>query len=216
MSWYPIKLFFNFKMMRCFFILAFLSFAPTVNAQFFDNHFVYISGGYTGVNYFGGRLALNYVYKEKFSAQWGTSGMVRKAARPDDYQHGLFNFLIFPSLVLPLDELESQELLVGFIHKVDKHGVIRFNLKSGVALFKTTEPYNWQRIEGSSFLVENYTYDFKVERHLGLVLRPAVEVNSRIFGISVSPYVFMMKERSLVGLEVSCMVGILRKKITDH
>lgn len=59
------------------------------------NHYVYLTQEQQFGNYFGGNLNVNYIYNEKYSAQIGTSFLLRKAHDlPSNYSSGLIKCLI--------------------------------------------------------------------------------------------------------------------------
>ena len=173
-----------------------------------------MKGGVSGGNYFGARLGLHYIHKEKYVLQLSYSPLLRIAkSLPRDYDGGLFDFLTF-GLTTPVDQIESYEMLMGKAMLLDDNKKLRLQLKGGLAFSIITEPTNWEKIDRQFLIIiPKYTYEESRKNELSLVLNPSIEYAfSPYFGIGASAHAILNKERIAVGMGVDMMIGILRSK----
>ncbi|WP_201301093.1 hypothetical protein [Sunxiuqinia indica] len=192
-----------------FMILSFNS----IKAQFSENNAIYYSDGLNFGNYFGVDLNLNYVYKEKYSFKIGYIYDMRKPkSRPDDYSSGLAKALLFGT-ENPHDLMETYQFALGKIYNLNENGTIRFNLSLGLGYTIIKEPENWQKIENASLIGENYTWDYKRQNTISLIINPKIEFPfTTVYGVTISPMVQINKDRTYFGIGVGQMIGILRKR----
>lgn len=181
-----------------------------VSAQFFGNKAFYSSGELNFGNYIGVDLNLNYVYKEKYSFIIGYTGNIRKPkSQPSDYTSGLAGVFSF-GLANPHDQMENYKIGVGKIYKLNESGTIRVNMSVGVGYTTIREPENWQT-KSDAFFVENYTWNYKVQNTLSLILNPKIEFPfTRFYGLTISPMMQINKDRTYFGIGVGQMIGLLR------
>lgn len=196
-----------------FIILSFNS----IKAQFAENNAIYYSDDLNFGNYFGVDLNMNYVYKEKYSFKIGYIYDIRKPkSRPDDYSSGLAKALLFGT-ENPHDLMENYQVALGKIYKLNENGTIRFNLSLGLGYTIIKEPENWQKIENASFIGENYTWNYKKQNTISLIINPKIEFPfTTVYGVTISPIVQINKDRTYFGIGVGQMIGILKKGKTNH
>ncbi|MDC7995652.1 hypothetical protein [Altibacter sp. HG106] len=197
-------------MKKCITILAFLCMAQGI-AQFDKNHAIYSSGEIAFGNYFGIDANLNYVWHEKFSIKAGFSWYIRKPkSQPEAYESGIFE-AIFPFLVSPTDRLETYQVSVGRVYKLNPKGSIRVNLSLGVGYSEFREPFNWQ-VQGEPFIASNYSWEYRDAYAVSLIINPKLEFPiSRFYGFTLSPVLQINKETFYIGIGIGQMVGLLRK-----
>ncbi len=185
----------------------------SIKAQFSENNAIYYSDGLNFGNYFGVDLNLNYVYKEKYSFKIGYIYDMRKPkSRPDDYSSGLAKALLFGT-ENPHDLMETYQFALGKIYNLNENGTIRFNLSLGLGYTIIKEPENWQKIENASLIGENYTWDYKRQNTISLIINPKIEFPfTTVYGVTISPMVQINKDRTYFGIGVGQMIGILRKR----
>lgn len=187
------------------------------NAQFAENHAIYLSGETGGGNYFNTDLNLNYVFKENYSLQVGLTGNLRKPiSQPDDYFGGLLKTVFFFGLADPKDMLETYHISAGKIVNLNKSKTIRANLLLGVGYTTIKEPENWQKVEGSiieGMVRDNYTWDWEKRHGVSLIINPKIEFPlTQYWGLTVSPMVQVNKDRTYFGIGVGSALGLLRPK----
>ncbi|GET22093.1 hypothetical protein [Prolixibacter denitrificans] len=185
----------------------------SANAQFANNNAIYSTSGLSFGNYMGGDVSLNYVYREKYSCRVGYSDYLRKPkSQPADYSSGLAKAIIF-GLENPHDQIENYQIAVGRICKLNETGTIRANLSIGVGYTIIKEPENWQKVEGTSLVAENYTWDYHRQNTVSLIINPQIEFPfTNIYGLTISPMLQLNKDRTYVGIGIGQMIGILRKR----
>lgn len=182
----------------------------TANAQFLDNNALFFNGGVSRGNYFGARLGVNIIHKEKYALQAGISGLIRSAkSKPEDYSGGLVG-AFFLGLTSPYDEVTSYELLVGRIVRLDDSGIVRLNLKVGATYSTFSTPTNWQWVSGG-LVTPNYTYEQIDRNMMGLMINPEIEFPvTRVAGVAISPFCILNKESTAAGVELKLLLGLLK------
>ncbi|MCM4159926.1 hypothetical protein FHG64_05630 [Antarcticibacterium flavum] len=193
-------------------ILLFILFCfNTVHAQFAQNHAIYHSAEVSAGNYLGVDINANYVLRESYSFKIGYSGFIRRpVAAPENYSSGIIGLLTL-GLANPYDQLQNIQLMAGKVYKFNKKGTIRANLSLGVAFTIINEPTNWEPVETSSFLAQNYTYDYQSYNTLSLIINPKLEFPfTRYYGLSLSPLLQINKDRMYFGIGIGQMIGLLR------
>lgn len=193
-------------------ILVFFIGINIANAQFAKNNAIYSTGEFNLGNYIGIDIAVNYVYKEKYSFKIGYSGNIRKPkSQPENYSPGLEGILFF-GLVNPYDQLENYHIGFGKIYKLNKSGTIRANILLGLGYTTIREPENWQRVN-NGFLTKNYTWNYRKYNTISLIINPKIEFPfSRFYGLTLSPMLQLNKDRVYFGIGIGSMIGLLRKR----
>ena len=199
--------------MKHILLIFFLFVSTLAHAQWSDNNFIYMKGEASGGNYFGVRLGLHYIHKDKYALQLSYSSFIRIAnSLPKGYGGGIFSLFTFGATT-PLDQIDSYELLAGKVMQLDGDEKLRLQLKSGLAYSFITEPINWQKQSSFFGFAPNYTYEDSRKDLLSIVLNPSLEYAlSRYFGIGLSAYAILNRETIAVGMGGSMMIGILRGK----
>lgn len=189
----------------------------SANAQFAENHAIYLSGEMGGGNYFNTDLNLNYVFKESFSLQVGLTGNFRKAvSQPDDYFGGLIKTVFSFGLSSPKDILETYHISAGKMINLNRSKTIRANLLFGVGYTTIEEPTNWQKVGGSiieDMVKDNYTWDWEKRHGVSFIINPKIEFPlTHFWGLTVSPMVQINKDRTYFGIGVGSTLGLLKPK----
>ncbi len=183
----------------------------TCQAQFFQNHALYLTSGINTAsnNYIGFSSSLQYVYKEKYALKYGSSSNMRVSATlPRDYSGGLFSF------GKPKDQLFFKCVTIGRILKLKSTHLIRLNLAVGVAQIKEQTLTDWQSTYGGIFGA-NYTHKNKLTESTGVIVNPSLEFPlGRGIGISISSYAIFSNKLNSAGCSFNLMFGLLRGKHT--
>lgn len=201
-------------MRRIVTFLLFVFFFSSLNAQFSENNSIYLFTDAEVGNFFGGKIGLNYVLKEKYSFGVAYAAYGRKAkSTPVDYTSGLVGAVMF-TMTEPNDELQNGLLMAGRIVKLNERGTIRLNLLTGFGYSELKNPSDWIKVDGDGFnIADNYLYDFEKKQIFSFIFNPKVEFPfTRFYGLSVSPLLLINKEITVVGIGIGQMIGVLRKR----
>lgn len=198
------------KSILLLFLLIFSS--NSVKAQFSENNAIYYSDGLNIGNYFGVDVNLNYVYREKYSVKIGYIYNWREPkSQPGDYSSGLAKALLFGAAG-PHDQMKNYQIAVGKICRLNENRTIRVNLSVGLGYTEIKEPENWHKI-ASSFLSENYTWNYKKQNTFSLIINPRIEFPfTTIYGLSLSPMLQINRHSTYFGIGVGQMIGLLRNR----
>lgn len=202
------------QLKRILFLLFFFFLFSELNAQFAEKNALYLTEGFDAGNYWGGHIGLNYVHNNKYSLQFGTSVLMRKAKSvPDDYSTGLIDGLFSLGFAsLHFDEMENYQFLAGRIFGPKTGRTTRFHLAAGLAYTLISEPTNWQYAGGGGW-TSNYTHDTETHGTVSFVITPKVEFPfTRYFGVSLFSMLQVNGDRTYIGFGVEGMLGILRAK----
>lgn len=199
-------------MKRLLFILLFSSWLCPVNAQFWDNNFIYYSGDVNYGNYFGADINLNYIYKSNYSFKIGQTFNIRKArTQPESYVPGLFG-MFRETFGYPLDQLENYSVSAGKIFNLNDTRTLRLNLSIGAGYTVIKEPHNWQKIDKQLFS-PTHSWEYRKYSTMSFIVNPKIEFPfTRYFGVTLSPIVEINKDRTHFGIGIGIMAGLLRKK----
>lgn len=176
--------------------------------------FSYVELGGSG-NYCSAKLGATVVLKQKHNFSVIGYAHILYANVPDDFEMGGF-ILWGPSELM--EEHYTIDMLYGRIINDTKTKVIRLNLRAGVSLGTFSYPADFAPYEDPdpgmfSFGTDNYTYEYKQKKSIGLVLNPLIELPVSIpFGMSVGGYANINAHRSYARLEVNLMFGKTRSK----
>jgi len=184
----------------------------TSYSQLPDKQLLYVNGGFSIGNLFGGQIGINFAVDNKFSIQAEYSGVVRNSkATPDDYFTGVIGLFTFGASN-PKDGISSFRLMAGKLKAINSTGTIRINFKGGLSYLTIKEPYNFNK--GNGFLIDaNYTWDYISKHQFGLILKPEVEfVFSNYIGAAVTPYFELTSNFSIIGIGFNLLLGKLRIK----
>lgn len=199
-------------MNRILILLILFTCANELNAQFGQNHAIYLSSDLSLGNYIGIDENLNYTYKEKYSLKVGFSGHLRKPkSQPEDYSGGLLSVLSF-GMINPFDQLLTYHIAFGRIFMLNESETIRLNAAIGIGYTTIVEPRDWHR--GTSFIAPNYGWEYKEYKRVSLIINPKIEFPvTRIVGLSVSPMIQVNTKRTYFGIGIGSMLGLLKKKL---
>ena len=197
-------------------LLIFLFVIHKSSAQFDKHSTYYVSGELSLGNYTGIDISLNSVNKEQYSFKLGYSGNFRKPeSQPENYSSGLTGLFSF-GLANPYDQVQNIYLAIGKIYNLNKKGTIRANLSIGLGYTTIREPENWEMID-DAFLTENYTWNYYNYHTVSVILNPKIEFPfTRIYGLTISPMVQLNKDKTFYGIGIGQMIGLLRKRNTNH
>ncbi len=187
--------------------------AITLNAQFLEKNYIYISGCPSTGTHFGVEYNLNYIYNNRISVKAGYSALLKKAnSLPDDYKKGVVWIPLPTAYLDPMDSFETYQLLFGWVLPVKSNYKIRFNFMAGLGYTFIQEASNWT-YEGYDGWSSNYTYDFVDHQRLSFIFQPMAEFTfKRTFGITVSPVILVNEKTFYAGLNWGLMMGVVRGK----
>ncbi len=193
------------------FLLLFLFIAGKNSGQENRRNVLYVSPGSTIGNYYGYHLDINYEFRKNYILGFAYYDQKKKPAhRPDDYSVGFlspFNFWQNTAR----DHLQTFCFTGGYLIN-GKNKNIRWNLKTGIIYTTYSNPTNWEKITDSYFpLAENYSYSYKKENSLGILINPEFEwLFCRYLGISAGPYFIYNSKSGSLGIEINWLVGWLK------
>lgn len=163
--------------------------------------------------YPGGKYSLEFINSNNISYTFGVYEQGRKYDNlPDDYEppNGIFSVFLF-GMDFPLEERTTVYLGLGKIIQTDE-GETRFNLSAGLGCNLLSYPTNFIKIT-PSITSENYSYTYKKDYSIGLILNPTVDFAfCRYFGISTGFISVISPNGSSFGFELSYMLGAVRQK----
>ncbi len=192
------------------FLVLFLFFSFSGQAQQAHKNTLFASGGFCFGNYSGTNIALIYQHNEKISFQIENNILSRITQDPP------VNLKV-PKKRLAKELNKSFGFLVGFIHLIDNKKHYKFNLKAGIEYSLLDLPYNWQYVEhnilGSLFpkvFSSYYTNDYHRTQHIGITLEPSLELPlKKGIGIALSLYVNAHKKAVAFGIKSNIIIGRL-------
>jgi len=199
--------------MKYVFLVIFVLMCSVGKAQFSENNAIYLSNSGIIGNYFGLSSSLTYIYKENFIMEVGVMGLAKKPMdRPADFNGGLLSTFTL-GIATPRNYVFSYQLLFGKSFNLTPEGNQRINLKAGPTWSNTQRPYNWQPISGSGIVAGNYSYEYQDNSGPGLIIRPTFEMPiTQVLGFGIGTYYHFHRHSVNVGVELSVMMGLLRKK----
>lgn len=183
----------------------------SAKAQFAEKNWLYLSlGGVVG-SHLGASVSADYVYNNKYSVELGWEQYIRSSQnKPDDYSSGLAGLLLF-NLFQPYEQSDVFQLQAGRVLLLNETKSIRLNIMGGLAYTRIKDAFDFSPVN-SSFLNENYTYEYRKYSTISLVIAPRIEFATRFYGISLSPKFIYNKDVIYFGLGLNHMLGVLRPK----
>lgn len=181
------------------------------NAQFSQDHAIYMTNGLNLGNYFGISFDLNYNYQDSYAFKLGYTGNVRRPkSQPDNFTGGVAGPFTF-DLDGPYDHFNSFYVSVGKIYPINLKRTLRLNASIGLAYTRIREPENWQFID-NTFLIDNYLWNYKTSNTISLIINPKIEFAlTRLYGFTISPMIQINPTRIYAGIRFGQMVGLLRR-----
>jgi hypothetical protein len=163
--------------------------------------------------YPGGKYSLEFVNSNKLSYTIGIYEQGRKYGNlPADYRppSGIFSNFLF-GMDYPMEERTTVYFGMGKVFPADK-GKNRFNLSAGLGYNLLSYPSDFKKITPSG-TSENYSYVYKKDYSIGLVINPTADFGVwRFFGLSTGIISVISPNGSSVGFELSYMLGSVRHK----
>lgn len=180
-----------------------------LNAQQPRNKF-YTSNEITVGNYKGFDMNFNFINKRDQIFKIGYSCVLRKSANtPENFSNGLGGLISF-GLSNALQRIETFQVSVGKILPGKHIDSPRWNLTAGLGYTTISTPTDWQP-NSSGWLAPNYTYDFRKQRTISLVLNPKIEFPfSGIYGFSLSPLLQISTKSFYAGIGFGSLFGRIR------
>lgn len=176
-----------------------------LQAQFFKNKALYVSGELEGGNYLGGNLNVNYILHNNYSFKLGMALYLKDPQNiPKDFSP-VFMFG-------PIEIITNYQMLAGKIFKFKKSGKTRLNLLAGFGYTTLVEYMNWERSSGP-LKDGSFHYDYNYNKHgtISFIINPKIEFPiAKIFGFTISPNLSINKNRTTLGLGVGMMFGKTR------
>jgi len=191
-------------------IILFLS--NSSKGQTKDNYLIYSSVGGTIGNYIGGGITLDVIRNNKYSLGMGYFEQEKKPGNlPSDYEKGIFSLFTF-GLNGVRDNIKTASFTLGRIFYNKSNVRIRYNIKAGITYSAIKTPTNWVWHNYGLLSLENYTYDYKKNHVIGVLINPTIEVPLlKFLGFSAGPYVFMNPKAISYGIELTTLIGYVRK-----
>jgi len=184
------------------------------SGQIKENYLFYSSLKGNLGNYYGGGITLDLIYKNKYSFGIGFYEHVKKPGNlPRDYRKGGLSLLSLGEGVAQ-DSIQSLSLTLGRVFLSKTNSGIRYNLKAGVTYSVSKTPDNWVKLnEGSGLLsIENYSYNYKKYREIGILVNPTIDLPFlKFLGFSVGPYSFLNLKTISYGIEISTIIGCVKR-----
>ena len=152
--------------------------------------------------------------KEKYTFKIGYTGNIRiPKSQPQDYSGGLTGLFVLFGTQDPFDQIKNYRFDIGRIYKLNQDGTIRLNAAVGLGYATVREPVNWKKRStlASGFLDRNYSWEYKDNHSLGLIINPKIEFPiTGVWGVTISPMVQINKYRTYFGIGVGTMLGVLK------
>lgn len=191
---------------------------PSLNAQFAENHALYLTSELNLGNYIGVDVNLNFLYKEKYSFKMGYSGNTKTPETlPDNFDPGLLGFL---SSDRPKDRIENFQATMGKVFYLNQAGTIRLNMMLGAGYTLLRAASDWERSSGGGFLLylgPNYSWTYFYDQTWSFIINPKIEFPfTWIAGFSVSPTVQLNEKSSFYGIGLGYMLGLLKRRIPNE
>lgn len=165
-------------------------------------------------NYYGGGITLDLIHKNKYSFGVGFYEHVKKTGNlPSDYKKGVLSLLTLGEGVAR-DNIQSLSLTLGRVFLSKSNSGIRYNLKAGVTYSVSKTPSNWIKLNegGGLFSMENYSYNYKKYREIGILINPTIDIPLfKFLGFSVGPYSFLNLKTISCGIELTTLIGCVKR-----
>ena len=199
-----------YKWIAVLFIFLFLS-HPS-NGQIKDSYLIYASSKVTVGNYIGGGITLDVIRNNKYSLGMGYYEQEKKPGNlPSDYELGIFNLFTF-GLGGVRDNIKTASFTLGKVFYNKSNSAIRYNLKGGITYSVIKTPTNWVWHNYGLFSLENYTYDYEKNNEIGMLINPTIDFPFlKFLGFCAGPYVFMNPQAISYGIELTTLIGYVRK-----
>lgn len=192
-------------------VLFLFSTSQKIIAQ--EQNLVYLSSELNLGNYIGLSGDINYILNETYTFKFGIVGNIRKPVnQPDDYNAGIIGVLSY-GLVKARDHMQSVNIAVGKLYKLNQSGTLRLNAAAGIGFTNIQSTENWQKIDDAT-IGTNYTYDVVEKNTVSLIINPKIEIPlGRVFGFTISPMAIINAESSYYGLGFGSMIGKISPKL---
>ena len=199
-----------YKLMALLVIILLLSYSS--HSQTKDNYLIYSSEGGTIGNYIGGGITLDVIRNNKYSLGMGYFEQEKNPGNlPSDYEKGIFSLFTF-GLNGVRDNIKTASFTFGKVFYNKSNSRIRYNIKAGITYSVIKTPTNWVWHNYGLFSNENYTYDYKKNHVIGVLINPTIEFPLlKFLGFSAGPYVFINPRTVSYGMELSYLMGYVRK-----
>lgn len=200
--------------MKQFLLIVFITLCTgfSANAQFAENHSLYLGIGPTVGNYSGLDINFNYAFQRSWSAQIGIKTGVRGAKnKPDDFSGGILGILS-RGLTNPKDDITSYQFLVGKMILLDgEEGNFRLNLLTGPSINRFTNSVNFQPSTANGVLLGTYTFEREKDSGIGWMVKPTLEIPlGKVVGFGFSPYANFNSKNTAFGFDIQLLIGILQ------
>lgn len=155
---------------------------------------------------------LNYIYKNKYSAQVGYSGFFKQAdSEPSDYSIGLVEFFSF-GLTRAYDQIHNWNFLVGRVFPLNDSETLRLHFRGGAAYSRRLVPINWSK-DITFGLAQNYVYDYSKNIRTAFLINVELEWAYLPFtGHSIDGVIMVHEDQVFFGLGISGSLGLLRPR----
>jgi len=193
-------------------LVIFLFISHSSKAQTKDNYLIYSSMGGTLGNYIGGGITLDVIRNNKYSLGIGYYEQEKKPGNlPPDYERGIFNLFTF-GLGGVRDNIQTASFTLGKVFYNKSNPRIRYNIKAGFTYSVIKAPTNWVWHNYGLLSNENYTYDYEKNHVIGILINPTVDFPLlKFLGFSAGPYLFINPRTISYGMELSYLIGYVRK-----
>ena len=130
---------------------------------------------------------------------------------PPDYEKGFMTLFTFGEGTAR-DNLRTVSFTFGKVFYSKLNSAIRYNIKAGLTYSVVKRPTNWVKLNNGLFSWENYSYNYEKFHEPGILINPTIEVPLlKFLGFSAGPYVFMNQKTISYGIELTTLIGYVRK-----
>lgn len=194
------------------FLGIFLFLSNPSNGQAKDKYLIYSSFKGCIGNFIGGGITLDVIRNNKYSFGIGYYEHEKKPGnRPPDYQKGILSLLTL-GLGGARDNIQSASFTLGKVFYSKSNSAIRYNIKAGLTYSVLKRPTNWVKLDDVLFSTENYLYNYEKFYEPGILINPTIELPLlKFLGFATGPYVLLNKKTISYGLELTYMIGYVRK-----
>lgn len=194
------------------FLVALLFLSAPTNGQRKDNCLIYTSLKGNAGNHMGGGITLDLIRNNKYSIGMGYYEHVKKPGNlPPDYERGIFSLLTFGEGKAQ-DNLQSVSFTFGRVFLSKSNSKVRYHVKAGLTYSVLKKTTNWVKLDEGLSLWENYSYNYEKFHEPGILINPTIDFPVfKFLGFSAGPYLFINPQTTSYGMELSYMVGYVRK-----
>ena len=172
-----------------------------------QEHYLYANGGLVAGDVKGGELGISFVYKKKYSIQFGYSATEKTTVSPPSDFLKSAGEQISPMSGNSFENMENFHVTVGRIIELSKRKKLRLNIQGGGGISNVREPSDWYWCASDDYGL-NYNCETAKKQELSIVINPKFEFPlSPMIGVTFGPTAILAKEKSFYGFGAGIIYG---------